>query len=420
MLKKIWIKAKKIFWGCARITKTEKLVDLICWLVYECAHGKKVYWRRVESVKNYCLANHEAIMEIEPERERTVYRPAYFELSEGEKVKFSAPSIYVAFLDDVTVVGATGIILTNRDILFDAVRYDEEYRIKLPWEFRRKQGSGRMWMATDRDILEVDQAINLCGFGSGNYYHLTVEILSRLEYVNQLPNVGKHVPILIDERVRTFPQMEQLLHVMNSDREIIYVPSRKRIKVHSLIQPSMNTWMPMNVESWDKFKISDNLIAKSGIENIRQKADEFMTERSERKIFISRKNCSSVRLMNEAELLPIFESNGFEIVCTESLTYMEQVEMFSSARCVVSASGAALTNIIYCHPGTVLGCIFPREYNFCIYSTLSYLVGGKSLFLNPDIIVHESNIVSEQYRVDKDQCGRYIEELLKMCSVKET
>lgn len=420
MLKKIWLKSKKIFWSCARITKTEKLVDLICWLIYEHIHGKKVFWRRVESVKNYCLTNHETVIEVEPECERTVYRPAYFELSEGEKEKFLAPSIYVAFLDDVTVVGATGIVLTDRNILFDAVRCDKEYRIKLPWEFRRKQGSDKLWMAIDKDTLEVEQAINLCGFGSGNYYHLTVEILSRLEYINQLSSVGKQVPILVDEIVSAFPQMEQLLHVMNLDREVIYVPSKRRIKVHSLIQPSMNTWMPMNVESWDKFKISDNLMAKSGIENIRRKTEKFMMEKAERKIFISRKNCSSIRLMNEAELLPIFEANGFEIVCTESLTYMEQVELFSSARCVVSASGAALTNIIYCHPGTVLGCIFPREYNFCIYSTLMYLIGGKSLFLSPDITVHELNIVSEQYRVDKERCNRYIKELLKMCSEKVT
>lgn len=406
---------RKKFWKLARATKTESIVDLLYHIADAFIHHKEIIWLKVKSVGQYCEDYDDSMLrEIEAEQDRLVYEPPFFEQSEGKEYSFGAPSVYVAVLHDVTVLSATGVVLTDKYILCDMIKRDQEHRIKWPWGAVRRANKNRVMLVADRDVMEIEKAINLCGFASNNYYHFTMEILSRLKYVEQLPDV-RNLPILIDEGIRVYPQLEELLQVMSRGRDVIYVPHETRIKVHLLVQPSMNTWGPLNVESWDLFKMSDNLMAQSGIMNIRSCVGEYLSEQTTRKIFISRKNYSTTRLRNEAAIIPLFEAAGFEIVYPETLSYVEQIHLFSSVKCVVGVTGAAMTNIVYCHPGTVAGCIIPQEYGFCVYSTIAKLIGCQTLFLSPGIISRSECIVADGYQVDEAQCRRYIAKLIEMC-----
>lgn len=420
-MKNAWMVAKRYFWKCAKVTKTERVIHLICdlivYVVRVFTHKKRLLCRKADSLEHYCAIKDEIMVEIEAKKKRLVYEAPFFEVSEEKKHEFESPSIYVAILHGVDVLSSSGLILTKKDVLYDPMKSDKEHRIKWPWMYLWGIRYKHMFLLVNRDVLEVDQAINLCGFGANNYYHFTVEILSRLAYTSQLPDASK-LPILIDEGIKAYPQLEQLLNAVKFDHEIIYVPCEMRVKTHLLIQPSMNTWMPMNVESWKLFRISDNLIARSGITNIRSCLYRIMETQGERKIYISRKNCDSSRLVNEAEMIPLFKEAGFEIVYPEYLSFEEQVRMFSSAKCIVGVTGAALTNILYCRQGTILGCIIPQEYEFCIYSSIAYAVGCQTLFLSPDIVFCSKDIAADRYRVDIGQCKRYVQELNKMCLQK--
>lgn len=412
--KKILPSARKKFWQMARITRTERLFDLLYHFVDAFIHRKKIVWCKADTIEQYCKDNNEVFVEIEARCSRLVYEPPFFEQSNGKQYQFPSPSIYVASLHDATVLSATGVVLAGEKILCDMIKMDQERRIKWPWGPVRRVEGDKVLLVVNKNVIEIERAINLCGFASNNYYHFTMEILSRLGYVNKLPDV-ENMPILIDEGIKIYPQLEELLHVVNQNREVIYVSGETCIKVHSLIQPSMNTWGALNVESWDLFKMSDNLTAQSGVANIRSCVNEYLSEQTTRKIFISRKNHSTTRLKNEAAIIPLFESAGFEIVYPESLSYVEQVRLFSTVKCVVGVTGAALTNILYCQPGTVVGCIIPKEYGFCIYSTLAELVGCRTLFLSPEIISRSECIIADGYQVEEEQCKRYIQELNRMC-----
>lgn len=370
---------------------------------------------KVESIEQYCEIHLEdKIVEIEPSQYRPVYEAPYFELSEGKEYQFRSPSIYVAFLHNVNAIGATGWVLTDEGLLCDALKYDVDHRIDFRSGPIKRTENDKAWVEVIQSTLELERAINLCGTAAVNYYHFTVEILSRLEYVNQLAEADE-IPILVDEEVRMYSQLEQLLKVINLNREVIYVPSGIRIRVKLLIQPSMNTWMPFNVKSREMFQISDNLMAKSGLENIRLHARKYIKKQTMKKIFISRTKSNALRVANESAITRLFSAAGFEIVFAETLSYIEQIELFSNAKCIVGASGAALTNILYCHPGTVVGCIVPKEYDFWIYSTMAYLLGCNLLFANPDIIYRGTCIGEDKYEMSEKQCEKYIEEILKMC-----
>ena len=220
--------------------------------------------------------------------------------------------------------------------------------------------------------------------------------------------------ILLDEGAKKFPQFKELIETVLPAERIVYVPIFSLVNCKEVIYPSMNTWMPLNVKKKDMFRISDNLIAESAVQNIREAASRYIKKKSNRKLYISRRNSVVSRIKNASEVEKLFKEDGFELVCTEDYSYQEQVALFSSACCIVGASGAALTNLIYCNPGTVFGCIIPKQYNFFIYSTIADIVGCKMLFFNPEISKETRYTATDEYHIDIDECEKYIRELNKM------
>lgn len=372
--------------------------------------GNMIVKKRPVTVKTYCESRGEQYHVVEAEQKRCVYEPAFFECTEGTEHFYEAKEIYIAELHDVIVHGGTGFILAGDSALTDIVTNDSEGRVEYAFGLIRRGTKNRFYIEVKEDICEVDCAINLCGMAAFNYYHLTIEILSRYEYVRNYLS-SSNVTVLLDEDARKYHQFRELVGIIIGNASITYVPPGQRVRCKKVICPSMNTWMPMNVRHKIDFRMSDNMIAKSAVENIREATKLYRKEKTDRKIFISRKNTSISRIQNELEVIELFKNAGYEIVCTEELSLQEQIEMFSTSTCIVGATGAALTNMIYCNPGAVFGCIIPRKYGFCIYSSIAHMVGCKILFLDAEVTKTGGAIYIEQYKVDLDTCQRYIREL---------
>ena len=90
------------------------------------------------------------------------------------------------------------------------------------------------------------------------------------------------------------------------------------------------------------------------------------------------------------------------------MTFREQIECFGQAKCVVAATGAALTNIIFCQPETLIGCIIPAQDKFCMYSTIGYILGLKSLFLDAEIVELTPYPASDTFVLNIDYVKKYI------------
>lgn len=78
------------------------------------------------------------------------------------------------------------------------------------------------------------------------------------------------------------------------------------------------------------------------------------------RFYVSRAKTSMRRILNEAELDPILERNGFTKVVLEDLSMAEQVALFRGADVIASPHGAGLTTLMFCRPGTRVLEIFPR------------------------------------------------------------
>ena len=372
--------------------------------------GNRIIKLIPKTYKEYCISFGGKITIIEREQDRVVYEPAYYPEGDEKEYKFKAPDIYIAELEEVEVHGGTGLVIARGYVLTDIVANDAENRVKYTSGKIRRGTNKAFYLEVSKDIDNVDTAINLCGLAASNYYHLTFEILSRYAYIKNIC-ITDDVTVLLDEEARKYSQYEDLIHTVLENASIKYVSLCERVHCKKILYPSMNTWMPMNVKRKNDFRISDNLISESAITNIRNATKYLRQEKNDIKLFISRKNTKLSRVINEEEVEELFEKAGYKIICTEDLSYKEQVELFSSASCIVGATGAALTNFVYCNPGTIVGCIIPQKYKFCIYSTIAYFAKCRCLFLDAGIAIKARAISKEQYKVDLAFCQGYIKKL---------
>jgi hypothetical protein len=70
-----------------------------------------------------------------------------------------------------------------------------------------------------------------------------------------------------------------------------------------------------------------------------------------RLIYVSRKNAKKRKIINEEEISGILQRLGFEIIETDNLSYVEQIQLFNSVKWLVSIHGAGLSNMIFMNKG---------------------------------------------------------------------
>jgi capsular polysaccharide biosynthesis protein len=174
----------------------------------------------------------------------------------------------------------------------------------------------------------------------GGYYHWLVDSLPRWRVLQAAGYVNYDYVLLPD---RLLPFEEEMLDVLK-------IPRAKRLPcsknfVHQferLVVPVMPApiWkVPAWVCAWLRSLFP---VQNGGPE----------------KIYISRRNTSRRRLVNETELEAKLQAAGFVSIQAERFSVVEQARLFNSAKCVVSCHGAGLTNMVFAPPNALLVELF--------------------------------------------------------------
>jgi len=94
----------------------------------------------------------------------------------------------------------------------------------------------------------------------------------------------------------------------------------------------------------------------------------------ERKIFISRRKALR-GLSNESEILPLLESEGFEVALLEDMALVQQIALFAGADTVVAPHGAGLSHIAFMPHGSKVVELFSRDFINPCYWRLAGVCG---------------------------------------------
>jgi hypothetical protein len=92
-----------------------------------------------------------------------------------------------------------------------------------------------------------------------------------------------------------------------------------------------------------------------------------------RHLAILRRRNESRGLVHYEQIRNILHRKGFEIIDPSKMTVKDQARLFSEAKVVIGAHGAALTNLVFCRPDTSVLEIFSALYINPCYGHLSLL-----------------------------------------------
>jgi capsular polysaccharide biosynthesis protein len=79
-----------------------------------------------------------------------------------------------------------------------------------------------------------------------------------------------------------------------------------------------------------------------------------------KRIYISRRRAAVRRVLNEKDFEQILRDARFALIEVESLSWPEQVALFSNAEVILAPHGAALASAVFCEPGALIAEIGTR------------------------------------------------------------
>ena len=257
----------------------------------------------------------------------------------------------------------------------------------------------------------VHRGVFLGGNGAFNYYHWMLELLPKLEFVDDL-----EVPLLVSDDVARIPTFREALALVAGTRAILLMEHDVTYRVSRLLHVASPTTCPFNLRRGEEFRIRDFLLRPSAIEFLRHRLVDTPGARLpevRRRLFLAR---SPVRRdYNQDEIFAILCRHGFEKVHMEELSLREQIDAVRAAEMIAGPTGAAWTNLLFAQAGTRCLCWMAEEQSgFAGYSNLAHAVGADLRYLTYRTGVQDSEaLYAMGYRLDPEEVAREMSRLVE-------
>jgi hypothetical protein len=131
-----------------------------------------------------------------------------------------------------------------------------------------------------------------------------------------------------------------------------------------------------------------------------------------RRLYVTRRDAASRRVVNEDDVVAFLRGHGFEVVQPERLTLTEQAELFARAAVVVGPHGAGNANMLFSRRAMLVEFFEPGYVNGCFYS-LSQALGHPYWYL-----LGEREAAAD-IRVPLDQLERVLDGALREATAHE-
>lgn len=390
-------------------------------LLYFVKHKKRLLEYRVMSVQEYSRENHRKVtyFEKDEEREATIVPAIYGSDFYRGGVKRNVP-IYPCYMTEIengTVTGYTDGVIAGNCVLNDRKDYNPVniYEAARPVYCISIDDKREYMLAVNvRHEKILERALYISGRFPHNWWHYTFELVSRISLYDKNPEYDDW-PILADDTAVNDKSSFKLLQLLNyKKRPVIVMKRNEHVLVHRLayasvtVTETIGTYADAYMNESDACRVFYFFSNRNSVSYIRKHVLQNMNHHPSGKIFVARKRKG--RLVNEKEAAAFFQSMGFETVYSDSLSFEEEISIFSNAEIIISTMGAAMTNLLYISPAAKVICIFPQKSVSALtgYQEIADIVGFQ-------FYIQDARIVKDS---EKYPCIEYIllaEDCQKLC-----
>ena len=191
------------------------------------------------------------------------------------------------------------------------------------------------------------------GGGNNNYWHWLFDVLPRFGLCSRTINLNEIDYFLLPSLLKKF-QRETLdclnipKHKRISSEKFRHIKAKELIMTdHPLVTSGNATKDNLNIPNWIILWLKDNFL----------NPDIIINKKIKNKIYIDRGDTISNHLpqrfiSNEDEIKKYLLKNNFIFVKLHETKFIEQINLFHNAECIVGLHGAGFVNVVFCKPGT--------------------------------------------------------------------
>lgn len=379
--------------------------------------SKKDYIFRIAKLKKAEeLENVKFILKTS-EKERKVWKKRYYGEKENVFSQFLSPAIYLLEVKKAIVLGNDEGIIVEDYYINDYLKDNKDIvAINRGGATKILHGES-IELMYEKPTQKIEKAISLITPAADNYWHFVNELLGKI-YCFFGDSRYDEFPILVNSSVLMNNNLKNLLFTVLSEkkeRNIIGINNEEAVAVDKLVYVSRVSWTPLNVKK--NYVVNDNnfLLSSETMQfvgnRVRERVLQSEVEKKHTKIYLSRRKLVSNRLLNEEQVESIFERYGFKICYPEEMTVEEQVNAMANAIIVAGCAGAAMTNIVFCTPGTKIMIIVPKEHRSVIWSNYAIQLDLDAIFIDAKITKKTMFDAKDEYILDLKYLDNILYEL---------
>jgi len=182
------------------------------------------------------------------------------------------------------------------------------------------------------------------GAGNTNYWHWLFDVLPRIGLFSKVYNLNEVDYFLVPDLIKKF-QYETLNSLKIPTNKILSSEKYRHIKAEELIvtdHPVVTTGNAtndiLNIPIWITKWLQEKFIIKG--------------KEIKNKIYIERPDDKLRSIANKKEIKKYLSNKNFIIVKPHEISFLNQVNYFYNADCVIGLHGAAFANIAFCKHNT--------------------------------------------------------------------
>jgi len=318
----------------------------------------------------------------------------------------ACPPAFVCCMEDAVIVGGTRIaICADGVLLHEEVarnRRDPELSIKPAHVIARVKDDWALATLERRPNDRIREGVLLSCDHDPNYFHWLVEVLPKLAMVDEVEAL-RHVPLLIRDGLH--PNLLRALDLANTHgRRIIQLRTGCAYRVGRLVYPSDLCRTVDRYKGRTSFA-SDCILAPYWLRMVTDRIIRGLAldgVRADRRLFLTRHE-GLRQISNIQELEFRFAARGYDVETFQQVSFDYQVLRSRQAGVMLGATGAAVTNMAFCRPGSdvIVMMSAHRGQNPYVWQQLATafghrlkLVAGERLYARAEYELHDD------YRID--------------------